>query len=131
MEGEEGAWVEVGDVVFFGEVACCPVGFGGGEGGLIVGGVGEEGGREEEEQCSKEWVHCMGTRGFVRRKGLQLMGGQQRMSITFGDIEGMESTTKHHLCALNALTALLRRPCRTLIDASASTCLLCSAEIPT
>ncbi|KAL8932288.1 MAG: hypothetical protein Q9211_006401, partial [Gyalolechia sp. 1 TL-2023] len=51
VEGEEGAWVEVGDVVFGDHVAGCPVGFGGGEGGLVfVVGVGEEVGRKEGEK---------------------------------------------------------------------------------
>ena len=36
MKGEEGAWVEVGNVMFFDHVAGCPVGFWGGEGGLVV-----------------------------------------------------------------------------------------------
>ena len=49
MQAEEGAGVEVRDVVLFGEVARCPVGVGG-EGRLrVVGvGVGEEGEGEEE-----------------------------------------------------------------------------------
>lgn len=49
MQAEEGAGVEVRDVVLFGEVARCPVS-GGGEGGLGVLGVceGEEGEGEEE-----------------------------------------------------------------------------------
>ncbi len=49
MQAEEGAGVEIRDVVLFGEVARCPVS-GGGEGGLGVVGVGEgEEGKDEEE----------------------------------------------------------------------------------
>jgi len=47
VQAEEGAGVEVRDVVLFGEVARCPV-IGGGEGGLGVVGVGE--GEEDEDE---------------------------------------------------------------------------------
>lgn len=58
MQAEEGAGVEVRDVVLFGEVARRPVG-GGGEGGLgVVGvGVGEEGEEKEEEGGEEEGEH--------------------------------------------------------------------------